>query len=349
LEKYPNLFAGDQINPSEPRKWLLVRREASLPSDDSGAGRWFVDHLFLDQEGIPTIVEVKRSTDSRIRREVVGQMLDYAANAVVYWPIDMLRAQFDTQCQTAGYDPVLRLAEFLGPDVDIESFWQRTKTNLQAGKIRLLFVADQIPPELRRIVEFLNQQMDPAEILALEIKQYVGEGLKTLVPNIIGQTMEAQQRKGVSKGAQVHWDEESFFNEFKQRNEADDLNTAKRILEWAKSSATWIYWGAGKKSGSFVPIQKVANIDNQLFAVYTYGSIEIYFQHYKNKPGFSSESKRLDLVDKLNAIQGVSIPTDAISRRPSIPLATFNDENKLSQLLAIFDWVIGEITKSYNQ
>ena len=28
----------------------------------------------------PTLVEVKRSSDTRIRREVVGQMLDYAAN-----------------------------------------------------------------------------------------------------------------------------------------------------------------------------------------------------------------------------------------------------------------------------
>ena len=48
------------------------------------------------------------------------------------------------------------------------------KTNLQAGKIRLIFVADVIPSELRRIVEFLNQQMDPGEVLAVEIRQYAG-------------------------------------------------------------------------------------------------------------------------------------------------------------------------------
>jgi hypothetical protein len=36
----------------------------------------------LDQDAILTIVEVKRSTDTHVRREVVGQMLDYAANAV---------------------------------------------------------------------------------------------------------------------------------------------------------------------------------------------------------------------------------------------------------------------------
>ena len=71
--------------------WLLSKREAELASEQDGASRWSVDHLFLDQDGIPTIVEVKRSRDTRIRREVVGQMLDYAANAVVYWHVKKTR------------------------------------------------------------------------------------------------------------------------------------------------------------------------------------------------------------------------------------------------------------------
>jgi hypothetical protein len=86
LVEHPNLLAGDQIDNDEPRRWLLVGREVSLASEENAGGRWSVDHLFLDQDAIPTIVEVKRSTDTRIRRAVVGQMLDYAANAVVYWP-----------------------------------------------------------------------------------------------------------------------------------------------------------------------------------------------------------------------------------------------------------------------
>ncbi len=50
------------------------------------------------------------------------------------------------------------------------------------------------------MVEFLNAQMDPAEVLALEIKQYIGQGLKTLVPRVVGQTAEAQRRKLVLAG-----------------------------------------------------------------------------------------------------------------------------------------------------
>jgi len=76
LTTYPNLLAGDQIDPTVPRRWLLVSRELGVPSEEGAAERWVVDLLLIYQDGIPTFVEVRRSTDTRIRREVVGQMLD---------------------------------------------------------------------------------------------------------------------------------------------------------------------------------------------------------------------------------------------------------------------------------
>ena len=65
------------------------------------------------------------------------------------------------------------MAEAFGPAVDPNAFWLDAKTNLQASRIRLIFVADEIPAELQRIVEFLNGQMDPAEVYAIAIPQYV--------------------------------------------------------------------------------------------------------------------------------------------------------------------------------
>jgi len=200
LVDYPDLLAGDQMNAAEPRRWLLIKREAGVPGEAGGTDRWSIDHLFLDQDGIPTLIEVKRSSDTRIRREVVGQILDYAANAVMYWPVDHLRSHFERSCEVRGTDAESELAHFLGEAPDIEGFWVRAKTNLQAGRIRLVFVADIIAPELRRIVEFLNEQMDPAEVLAVEIRQYAAEGFQTLVPSVIGQTAEAQARKGIGRG-----------------------------------------------------------------------------------------------------------------------------------------------------
>ena len=197
IARFPSLLAGDQYSGDIPRRWLLVGREAALPDDQDAAGRWSVDHLFLDQDAVPTLVEVKRSSDSRIRREVVGQMLDYAANGVVYWPLEQLRELFARQCEHDDDDPDLVISELVGEETDVEDFWARVGENLRAGKVRMVFVSDEIPRELRRVVEFLNGQMNPAEVIAIEVKQYVGaDGTKTLVPRVIGQTAEVEARKG---------------------------------------------------------------------------------------------------------------------------------------------------------
>lgn len=76
LALHPSLLPGDQIAPRAPRRWLLVSREVSVP-DDTGT-RWALDHLFLDQDGVPTLVEVKRGSDPRTRREVVGRGVEEA-------------------------------------------------------------------------------------------------------------------------------------------------------------------------------------------------------------------------------------------------------------------------------
>jgi hypothetical protein len=62
-----------------------------------------LDHLFIEQSAVPTLVEVRRS-DTMIRREVVGQMLDYAANGVAYWPSEVLRADFEARYAREGKD-----------------------------------------------------------------------------------------------------------------------------------------------------------------------------------------------------------------------------------------------------
>ena len=340
LAKYPNLLAGDQINSIEPRRWLLIAREASLPSEEDGAGRWSVDHLFLDQDAIPTLVEVKRSKDTRIRREVVGQMLDYAANAVVYWPVERIRAQFEVTCQSQGREGEKTLAEFLGPEADPEEYWQKMKTNLQAGKVRMVFVADKIPVELQRIVEFLNVQMDPAEVLALEVKQFLGQGLKTLVPRVIG--LMAMDKAESGREAR-QWDEASFFLDLQSRRGIEESKVARKILEWARARNLRIWWGKGKKSGSFFPMFDYRGNSYWLISVWTYGTIEIQFQMMKNSSPFDDEAKRLELLQRLMEISGISFPSDAINRRPSLGLSTLENEAVLKKFLNTFDWVIQEI------
>lgn len=210
LAKYPGLLAcGDQLAGS-PRRWLLVKREEGVPGRDAGGDRWSLDHLFIDQEAVPTLVEVKRGEDTRIRREVVGQMLDYAANGVVYWPAERLRADFETRCAAEGKDAGEVFRDSLGDDLDAERFWDDVEQNLRSGRIRLVFVSDLIPPGLRRVIEFLNERMSPTEVAGVEIRQYVGQGnLTTLVPRVVGQTEQARAQKagGAPRpDTEVDWD-----------------------------------------------------------------------------------------------------------------------------------------------
>lgn len=213
LARYPNLLAGGDQLAGSPRRWLLVNRETGVPDHEGGSGRWSLDHLFLDQEAVPTLVEVKRSTDTRIRREVVGQMLDYAANGIVYWPAERLRSDFESRCAKEDQEAEEVFRESLGDEVEPERFWDEVEQNLRSGRVRLVFVSDLIPAELRRVIEFLNERMSPTEVLGVEIKQYRdvgGSNLTTLVPRIVGQTEQAKIGKigGSSKAGapDVDWD-----------------------------------------------------------------------------------------------------------------------------------------------
>ena len=82
--------------------------------------------------------------------------------------------RFEESAHAKGLDPGNVLATLLQSDgePDVDGFWQDVSTNLDAKRLRLLFVADDIPDPLKRVVEFLNGQMPAIEVLAVEIKQF---------------------------------------------------------------------------------------------------------------------------------------------------------------------------------
>jgi len=56
-----------------------------------------------------------------------------------------------------------------------------------------------------------------------------------------------------------------------------------------------------------------------------------------------SEEKRRELFDRLNTINGVSVPDDVPDGRPSIPLSVFGSEKTIGRLQETFEWIIEEI------
>ncbi len=165
--------------------------------------------------------------------------------------------------------------------------------------------------------------------------------MKTLVPRVIGQTAEAQKK--VSPRAGKTWDEPSFLQDLEMRRGPADVQVARRLLDWARARGLRSWWGKGAKDGSFFPLLDHGGDTHWLISAWTFGRIEVQFQWLKAKPPFSDEAKRLDLLQRLNAIPGVNLPPDAITRRPSVSLAVLADDAALKMLLAVLDWVIGEV------
>lgn len=340
IEKYPKLISGNLIDPDNPRRWILVSREMRIPCEKGGGSYWSLDHLLIDQDGIPTLIEVKRNIDPRIRREVVAQMLDYAANSVSYWTISDIKNKFEKHCNSNGLIPESEIIDLLGKDTDADTFWRTVESNLETGNIRMIFVSDKIPKELKRIIEFLNQQMNPAEILGIELKQFSNENLKTIVPRIVGNTFNAQNRKTV---AGYQWTQESFISEICDKNGKECEKVVNSVINFCLENNLRIWYGNGKSQGSLIPVLDKKIYANQLFAIYTYGRIEIYFQYLKQKPPFNNKDKRLDLLNKLNSIQGINLPSTKLEMRPSFDIRILFRKENVDEFLEILKWIISEI------
>lgn len=202
LARHPRVLDFGSLADGRPVRLVLVAREMGVPTSTEGGPAYWLDHLFVDADGVPTLVEVKRATDTRIRREVVGQMLDYAANAARYWPAALLQRSFEDTCLKDGRSVEEAYGELLG-DRSAEEFWAAVEERLAAGQMRLLFVADQIPLELRAIVEFLNRQLRQTDVYAVELTQYRGGGeLRVLVPRIHGEVATAAKSPSGRRTAQ---------------------------------------------------------------------------------------------------------------------------------------------------
>lgn len=239
LAEHPELLEGEQMRPGDPRRWIVINREQGVPEKADEGARWYLDHLLVDQDAIPTLVEVKRSSNSEIRRTIVGQMLDYAAHATQTWTVEDLRQSFERSANSRGVDPHGALGKLLQSEgeTDVEEFWERVATNLTAGRLRLLFVADSIPDPLQRVVEFLNEQMPGIEVMAVEIKQFRSEASQTLVPRVIGRIADSGGRSGPRRKL----DQETFLEEF---SDESARSVAKRLLCTATKSGAVLAWGS---------------------------------------------------------------------------------------------------------
>ncbi len=321
LADHPALLGG--ANGETP---LLVKREQ--PVFDDGGSRWSLDHLYLDPTGIPILVEVKRASDTRARREVVAQMLDYAANGTHYWKIGDIIKSFADTCLKRGRNPEEVMGQFLGVGVEQKAFWQAVEDNLRQGRVRMLFVADEIPQELRRIVEFLNEQMRPAEVLAVQLTHYQApNGARTLVPFIVGATERANAAKAPPESSEALSPDE-WLDQLGTEQGTATLQATRRAIDWFKTKGCEV--GPTASQDAFY-IREVTNDGKLAYPFFirrsTGGRFETSLQYLKTRPGFASEENRRLLHERLTSLPGLEVRSSGrLTGWPSFEVARLLDD-----------------------
>lgn len=224
IAENPQLLLG---SPGDGQRLYLLRREQPMRDAPDGPALFSIDHLFIDQEGLPVLVEVKRSTDTRIRREVVGQMLDYASRMRA-WSANELRAS----------------ASLLGIPDDL---WAALDSNLKAERMRLIFASDSIPDSLASMIDFLDRSMEAIEVRGVEIKRYVSEDGAELISSTIvgGGNSPVKQAARYS----TIWDADSMAEQLSQRGNEAVVPILSALTSFAVGAGLQISYGRGTKFG----------------------------------------------------------------------------------------------------
>ena len=278
LERNPDLLPGEQIDQNDPCQWLVVGREIAVPDPESGTDRWSLDLFFVDHNAKPTLIECKRFHDTRSRREVVAQMLDYAANANYYWSKEDLRAAAESTASAQGESLESQLAELTDDEPD--QFFQRVEDNLREGQIRMVFFLEEAPWQLRSIVEFLNRQMERSEVLIVEARQYEDGGSRIVVPSLFGYTEEARRVKRtvtVTSQKRKKWDMESFSTEVTKTLGPEGSSNLFAFVNTLEDLGANLAFGTGAVSGSVNP-KWPAHCKRSVLTVFTDGKLVLNFK-----------------------------------------------------------------------
>lgn len=109
------------------------------------------------------------------------------------------------------------------------------EANLAAGRLRLVIAADVIPPELARIIEFLNDQMR-AEVRGVELRYFRStSGRRVLVPRIVGQTERARAAKGDGSRPPPAASVEAWLAQIKDERGMPVAEPAQRLIAFVET------------------------------------------------------------------------------------------------------------------
>jgi hypothetical protein len=121
------------------------------------------DIFLIDNQGLPIIVEVKLKKNKQSKREVVGQIIDYAS------ALSLLT--FDQLNRRVGNSLEQSLRSISQDEVEYLIKRRFFEKKLKSGQFRLIIVVDAVPNELLREWLYENSHTDN-DVRLVEIKNY---------------------------------------------------------------------------------------------------------------------------------------------------------------------------------
>jgi hypothetical protein len=314
LQRNPALLVGEQINPDEPRRWLLIKREMSVPDPTTGSGRWAVDFLYVDQDATLTFVECKRHGDTRSRREVIAQVIDYVANSSRLWNREQLVAAASAQAKVDNTTLDLAIRQLGASDFpDANSLMQAAIAKLSQHDVRIILFMEEAPPELKTIVEFMNKEMTSVEILLIEARMYEVNGAVAVSPTLWGFTEEVRERKQAmaeAAGDRVKWDESRFLADLRQRVAGrSPYQAVLRLYNELPGAGYAFRFGTGSVTGT-VNARLPGLSQLALITVRSDGNLTVNFGSFANSEGSALREKIANIIRKA----GLAVPDDYSKR-----------------------------------
>jgi hypothetical protein len=169
-------------------------------------------------------------------------------------------------------------------------------------------------------------------------------GLDAVIQSSVHSALSASANSSSSG----QWDQTRFFQVLRD-SDYEAAVVAHDILKWAEENMPEIFWGTGKKSGSFTPGLTAGSTWHQVVGVWTYGAVELQFEYMRAKAPFHTEALRQELVDRFARIRGFEMPEDAVRRRPSFDLKLLATSEASGRFFSTLDWFVAEVKDFYGQ
>ena len=167
-------------------------RELSIPR---AGGSVFLDMLGVTQTGRLVLVECKLWRNPQARREVVAQIVEYAA-LLRHLSFGDLTTRLKQKLGVSAANPIYRIARKRWPDLDEADFVDGVSRSLALGDFHLIVAGDGIRSDLQTVAAHLNALgAGLSRLSLLEIQLWAdSQGRTLVVPTVPLRTEIIEQR-----------------------------------------------------------------------------------------------------------------------------------------------------------